>query len=136
VSVEAQYKAIHLLQYLATGKTQAPENELLLNKVFCKFPVTDPVPFGIEFSSDELKMAEGLLKGAINNWPKMKSMSPNSFRGSFLIREGTIEEVEDRWIIQVSKKPFDVLLKSLPWGFTFINLPWLQKFISVEWKLL
>ena len=136
VSIEAQYKAIHLLQYLATGKTQAPENELLLNKVFCKFPISEPVPFGVEFLPGELKMAEGLLMGAIKNWPKMKSMSPNSFRGSFLIREGTIEETEDRWLIHVTKKPFDVLLKSLPWGFTFINLPWLQKFVSVEWKLL
>lgn len=136
VSVEAQYKAIHLLQYLVTGKTQAPENELLLNKVFCNFPITEPVPFGVEFDPNELKMAEGLLQGVINNWPKMKTMSPAALRGSFLVREATIEENADKWILKVKKKPFDVLLKTLPWAFTFIKLPWVEKFISVEWPLL
>ncbi len=135
VNIETQYKAIHLLQYLATGRSEAPENELLLNKIICNFPITEPVPFGVEFTPDELKMAEGLLVGAIKNWPKMKNMSPNSLRGSFLIREGTIEELEDRWVLKVTKKAFDVLLKSLPWGYTFIKFPWLEKHISVEWKL-
>jgi len=135
VSVEMQYKAIHILQYLATGKTQAPENELVLNKILCDFPITDPVPFGVEFDPNELKMAEGLLQGAINNWPKMKTMVPNSLRGSFLIREGIIKEEEDRWDLTVTKKPYDVLLSSIPWGYTFIKLPWLTKVVSVEWKL-
>jgi hypothetical protein len=135
VSVEMQYKAIHILQYLATGKTQAPENELVLNKIFCNFPIAEPVPFGVEFDPNELKTAEGLLQGAINNWPKMKTMVPNSLRGSFLIREGMIEEAEDRWDLTVTKKPYDVLLSSIPWGYTFIKLPWLTKVVSVEWKL-
>lgn len=136
VSEEAQHKAIHILQYLVTGKTEAPENELILNKILCNYPLTEPIPYGVEFDPEELKIAEGLLFGVIKNWPKMKTMQPNALRGSFLVREGTIKEEPERWLIKVQKKPFDVLLKTVPWGFTFIKLPWLQKFVSVEWQFI
>lgn len=136
VDIDAQYKAIHILQYLVTGKTEAPENELLLNKIFCNFPITEPVPFGIEFTPDELKIAEGLLVGVIKNWSRMKSMTPNSLRGSFLIREGTIKQEDDKWLLTVKKQTFDILLKTIPWGFTLVRFPWAEKFISVEWKLM
>lgn len=135
-SVEAQHKAIHILQYLVTTKTEAPENELILNKVMCGYPVAEPVPFGIEFEEKELQIAESLLVGVIKNWPRMNTMVPNSLRGSFLIREGTIKEGEAKWELKVQKKPFDILLKSIPWGYNFIRLPWNDYFITVEWKLL
>ncbi|MGH1336991.1 MAG: contractile injection system tape measure protein [Aureispira sp.] len=136
VDIDAQYKAIHILQYLVTGKTEAPENELILNKVMCGFPVAEPVPFGVEFDPKELKIAEGLLLGVIKNWPRMNTLVPNSLRGSFLMREGTIKEGEAKWELKVQKKAFDILLKSIPWGYNFIRLPWNDYFITVEWKLL
>lgn len=136
VDINAQYKAIHILQYLVTGKTEAPENELILNKVMCGFPVVEPVPFGIEFEPKELQIAESLLLGVIKNWPRMNTLVPNSLRGSFLIREGTIKEAETKWELKVQKRPFDILLKSIPWGYNFIRLPWNDYFITVEWKLL
>lgn len=136
VDEEAQYKGIHILQYLVTGKTEAPENELVLNKILCNFPVTNPVPFRVEFSPNELQAAESLLGGVIKNWSKMKNMTPNSLRGSFLIRNGAIKEEEDKWNLQVERQTFDILLKSVPWGFSFIKFSWLEKFLTVEWKLM
>lgn len=136
VSEETQYKAIHILQYLVTGKTEAPENELVLNKILCNFPVTDPVPFSVEFDPKELQAAESLLGGVIKNWSKMKNMTPNSLRGSFLIRPGAISEKEDKWNLVVERQTFDILLKSLPWSFSFIKFSWLEKFLTVEWKLM
>ena len=136
VSEEAQYKGIHILQYLVTGRTEAPENELVLNKVLCNFPVTNPVPFSVEFDPKELQAAESLLGGVISNWSKMKNMTPNSLRGSFLIRQGAIIEEEEKWNLKVERQTFDILLKSVPWSFSFIKFPWLEKFLSVEWKLL
>lgn len=136
VDVEAQYKAIHILQYVVTSRAQAPEHELLLNKVFCGFPITEPVPFGVEFTPQELQTGESLLKGVIQNWPKMKNMTPNSLRGSFLMREGTLKEEEGKWKVVIHKQTFDILLKSLPWGYNFIRFPWNEKFITVEWKLM
>ncbi|CAA6829481.1 MAG: Unknown protein [uncultured Aureispira sp.] len=136
VSEEAQYKAIHILQYLVTGRTEAPENELVLNKILCNFPVTEPVPYSIEFDPSELQAAESLLGGVIKNWSKMKNMTPNSLRGSFLIRQGAVKEEEDKWNLKVERQTFDILLKSVPWSFSFIKFPWLEKFLTVEWKLM
>lgn len=136
VSEETQYKGIHILQYLVTGKTEAPENELVLNKILCNFPVTDPVPFSVEFDPNELQAAESLLGGVIKNWAKMKNMTPNSLRGSFLIRPGAITEEEDKWNLVVERQTFDILLKSVPWSFSFIKFSWLEKFVTVEWKLM
>lgn len=136
VSEEAQHKAIHILQYLVTGKTEAPENELVLNKILCNYPVTSPVPFSIEFDPSELQAAESLLGGVIKNWAKMKNMTPNSLRGSFLIREGSVTEEDEKWNLVVERKTFDILLKSVPWSFSFIKFSWLEKFLNVEWKLM
>lgn len=136
VSEETQYKAIHILQYLVTGKTEAPENELVLNKILCNFPVTDPVPFSVEFDPKELQAAESLLGGVLQNWAKMKNMTPNSLRGSFLMREGAVTEEEEKWNLVVERKTFDILLKSVPWSFSFIKFSWLEKFLTVEWKLM
>lgn len=136
VDVDAQHKAIHILQYLVTGRTEAPEHELLLNKVMCAYPIIEPVPFGIEFTEQELGTAESLLQGVIQNWTKMKSMTPNSLRGSFLVREGTLKEEETQWVVHVPKQTYDILLKSLPWGYSFIRFPWGEKFIVVDWKIM
>ena len=136
INEESQHKAIHLLQFIANGNTSAPENELLLNKVFCAYPITEPIPFSMDFSEHELKVAESLMMGAIKNWPKMNTLTPASLRGTFLNREGTLVEEEEKWIVTVKKQTYDVLLKSVPWNFTFINLSWMSKSISVEWKLI
>ena len=136
ITEESQHKAIHLLQFIANGNTSAPENELLLNKVFCAYPITEPIPFSMDFSEHELKVAESLMMGAIKNWPKMNTLTPASLRGTFLNREGTLVEEEEKWIVTVKKQTYDVLLKSVPWNFTFINLSWMSKSISVEWKLI
>ena len=135
VSEDAQIKAVHLLQYIATGKTEHPENDLVLNKILCGLPLSTPVPMDVGLTEDELKVASGLLSGAIANWTKMKTMSPDSLRGTFLLREGTIKEEGDRWKLKAEKGSFDILLKTLPWAFNFVRYGWLQKFIMVEWPL-
>ncbi|MDC0230520.1 contractile injection system tape measure protein [Aureispira] len=135
IDLESQYKAIHILQYLANGNTSAPENELVLNKILCNFPISEPVPFSVEFDKKELEVAEGMLQGVIKNWNKMKTLTPASLRGSFLIREGTIEEMPENWFLKVKKATYDVLLQSLPWSYSFIQLPWTDKHLKVEWKL-
>jgi hypothetical protein len=135
VSEEAQIRAVHLLQYVATGKTEHPENDLVLNKILCGLPLNTPVPTDVGLTEEELKIASGLLSGAIANWPKLKTMSPDSLRGTFLLREGTIKEEADRWKLKVEKGSFDILLKTIPWAFNFVRYGWLQKFIMVEWQL-
>jgi hypothetical protein len=135
VNVEAQIRAVHLLQFIATGKTEHPENELVLNKIICGLPLDTPVPMDVGLTEDELRVASGLLSGAIANWPRMKTMSPDSLRGTFILREGTIKEESDRWKLFVEKGSFDIMLKTIPWAFTFVRMGWMPKFIMVEWPL-
>ncbi len=134
VSIEAQYKAIHLLQYLVTKQIETPENELLLNKVLVGLPVNTPVPITADINEAELKFADSLLQGAINNWTRLKTMSPDSMRSTFLIRTGKLSEEADRWKLAVDKNSFDMLLRTITWGFTFVRYPWLEKSLFVEWN--
>ena len=134
VSDEALFKSVHLLQFLANGQTSTPENELLLNKVLCNIPIDTPVPLSMEFTADELQLAESLLEGAIANWKQMSKMPAGALRGSFLMREGQLMEKEDRWTLKVNKGAFDIILKTLPWGLNLVKLPWMEKFLSVEWN--
>jgi len=134
VSIEAQYKAIHLMQYLVTKQTETPENELLLNKVLVGLPINTPVPITVDIDEAELKFADSLLQGAINNWTRLKTMSPDSLRATFLIRTGKLSEEADRWKLIVDKNSFDMLLRTITWGFTFVRYPWLDKSVFVEWN--
>jgi hypothetical protein len=134
ISVDAQYKAVHLLQYLVTKKIETPENELILNKILCGLPVNAPVPLSADISEAELKFSESLLQGAINNWARLKTMSPDAMRSTFLIRNAKIVEEADRFKLIVDKGSFDMLLRTITWGFTFVKYPWMQKAIFVEWN--
>jgi hypothetical protein len=135
ISEEAQIKGVHLLQFIATGKTEHPENELVLNKIICGLPLSTPVPMDIGLSDEEKRIASGLLSGAIANWPRMKTMTPDALRGTFILREGNIKEEADRWKLKVEKGSFDILLKTIPWAFNFVRMGFMPKFISVEWPL-
>lgn len=133
LSEDAKVRGVLLLQYLATGQTSSPENELVLNKIMCSLPVSTPVPTSVDFTPDEIKAADGLLLGAIGNWSKMKTMSPAALRGTFILRTGNIVEEADRWRLTVDKGPYDIILKTLPWGYTFVKFQWMDKFITVDW---
>jgi hypothetical protein len=134
VSEQAQFKAAHILQYVVAKRTETPENEMVLNKILCGIPLEMPIPLSMEFSEDELNIAESLLQGAINNWARMKTMAPDALRGTFLNREGSILEEADRWKLKVEKGTFDMLLKTITWGFSLIKFPWMGKPLYVEWN--
>jgi hypothetical protein len=134
ISVDAQYKAVHLLQYLVTKKIETPENDLILNKILCGLPLNAPVPLSADISEAELKFSESMLQGAINNWARLKTMSPDAMRSTFLIRNAKIIEEADRFKLVVDKGSFDMLLRTITWGFTFVKYPWMQKAIFVEWN--
>ena len=136
VDEAAQIKAVQMLQYLVSGKLEAAENELVLNKVFVGLPLNTPIPFEFDLSQEETKMLDSLIMGALTNWSRIKGMGSNGFRSTFLLREGSIEEADESWKVVIVKKQLDVLLKTIPWGYSFIKLPWLKKVITVEWPIM
>ena len=132
-SVEYANNAIHLMQYMATGQRNSPEYLLQFNKLLCGLAVDDFLPFENTITDNDFAEADNLLEAIITNWKALKNTSIEGLRTSFLQRKGILAEKEKHWVLQVERKGFDLLLDSLPWGFSMIKLPWMKKFIEVEW---
>lgn len=132
-STENQNKAVQYLQYLATGLTQTEEAYLPLNKVLCGLPVTQTVPNDITISVEEENLIHGLIQAVIEHWPFIGSSSVDGFRGNWLVRDGLLREMEDRWELTVDKKGYDILINRYPFSFSIIKYPWMEKPLHVTW---
>lgn len=125
--------AIHLLHYLATKKEQAFENELVLEKFFCGFPLGHSVSRFITLCDEHKQMAEEVLRAAIAHWIALKNTSPDGLRTAFLQREGKLMIENDTTRILVERKTQDILLDKIPWNLHLIKLPWRKNIIYVDW---
>lgn len=131
---KSSHKAVHLLQYLANKGEQMEEHELLLNKLLCGIPFEKPVYKDIVLTDKEKETCDSLLEGVIENWAILKKTSPDSLRGSFLLREGRLTEEPQGWRLRVEEKGYDVLVEKLPWSIGMLKLPWMKKMLFVDWK--
>lgn len=133
VSPEAEIKAVHILQYAASGLEEAEEHHLLLNKVLCGVKLATPIPFEMELTESDKNLTNQMLKGVLQNWNRLNNTSIEAMRETFLMREGMLDETEKNFQLKVEKKTLDILLESMPWSFGMIKLPWMQKRLLVEW---
>ena len=131
---EEQSRAIRLTEYLVTGSTEMEEHQLALNKLLCGAPLEFQVPASIDLTPEEEELCSKMLQGVIRNWEKMKATRPNTFRETFLKREARLYKVEDRWELVVARKPYDMLMDSLPWNISMIQLSWMPERLVVHWK--
>lgn len=127
-------RAVHLLQYLASGQQETEEYLLAFNKILCGLPLDHPVPSSIEITAEETDMVNSLLSAVLQNWEKMSNSTIENLRGSFLLRDGRLEEEGDRSRLRVESKGFDILLSFLPWTISVVHLPWMEKRVEVEWR--
>ncbi|MEM9340164.1 MAG: contractile injection system tape measure protein, partial [Bacteroidota bacterium] len=130
---EVAARAVLLTHYLVTGVEEAPEQELVLNKVICGVPVQEPVSFSLSLSDNEKEISESLLKGVLQNWSRMSHISVEALREGFLVRPGQLMENEAQWMLEVESSAIDLLLDTLPWSFKTIKLPWMEKNLNVKW---
>ncbi len=127
-------RAIHLLQYLATGRVGDMEHELALNKILCGVPLDQPLERQIRLTKKEKTEADGLLRAVIGHWSALGKTSIDGLRGTFLCREGKLSQKPNgTWLLQVEQQTVDLLLGKLPWIFSTIKLPWMQEMLTVEW---
>jgi hypothetical protein len=133
VSKNAQYKAIHLIKYLATGKTEFDVFDLTLEKLICGISLDEPVPRKVEFSEREIAESEDLLMSVIEHWKVVKNSSPDALRNTFFQREGILQKNEFGWQINIERKTQDILIDSIPWGFSMIVPSWNNYIITIEW---
>lgn len=133
ITKEAQYKAIHLLKFLSTGQWKSPEYNLAFEKICCGFNLDEPVPLCVNCDAADETEAESLLSSVIAHWKILKNTSVTGLRQTFLQREGIVTRKDGDWKLQVERKTWDVMLDSIPWGFSTVTLPWNKYFIYTEW---
>lgn len=131
--MEARSRAVHLLQYLADGRTDAPEPELALNKLLSGAAIADPVEPGIAPTAAEIETCDGLLRAMIANWPIIKDTSIAGLRETFLQREGRLRRGGERWDLHVQRKALDVLVDQIPWTFSTVYHRWMADPVQVTW---
>ncbi len=131
---EAQIRAMFLLQHAVFGIIAFPEHEMTLNKLLTGFDVAETIPQTVELTPHEKETVENMLKGALQNWQKLRNTSIEGFRAAFLQRNGKLEEKDDFYQLTVEDKAYDVLLDTCPWNFRTIKFPWMKKMIQVKWR--
>ena len=125
--------AVHLLQYLVDGRTEAPEPLLVLNKIMCGVPTATPVEHAIEATEQERELCERLLKSMIANWKIISNTSIAGLRETFLQREGKLERTPDGWKLRVQRKTLDVLVDQIPWSISVVDHKWMPQSLYVNW---
>lgn len=131
---EQAFRAMHIMEYIATGSTEVEEHHLFLYKILAGVPVTEPVPQLMNISDGEKAIADDMLSAVISNWDGIGSTSTDGLRESFLNREGRISDHGEHWELVVESRAFDVLLDRIPWGIGMIKLPWMKKLLKVQWR--
>ena len=131
---EIRERAIQLLEYIATGQSEFEEWDLTLNKILCGANPDFPVSPRIELSTEERELCDKLIKGTVYNWEKMRGTRMETFRETFIQRDGRLYQKEGRWELIVDNKAYDVLLDTLTWNISMINLSWMNTRITVQWR--
>jgi hypothetical protein len=126
-------RAVHLLQYLVDGRTQAPEHLLTLNKILCGLPTAVPIEMAIEPSAQELEMCDKLLDAMLANWSLLANSSVDALRETFFQREGRLNRDGGKWNLLVQRKTLDVLVDQAPWSFRVILHSWMPDALHVTW---
>lgn len=128
-------RAIHLLQYLATGQENSNEFELPLNKLLCGFSPAEPVDMNFYLTRKEKSEAEKLLRAVIGHWQVLKNTTPGGLQGTYLCREGKLSRRSSGdWQLQVEQKAYDILLADLPWSISAVRFPWMEDMLWVDWQ--
>lgn len=130
----ARQRAVGLLQVLATPQARIAEYALPLNKLLCNLEQMHPFEFGPRLKKRELRECNQLLEAVIAQAPILRNMSPDGFRGSFLLRNGVLSARAGHWLLQVEAQTYDIVLDRLPWNRDWIKLPWMEAPLRVEWS--
>jgi hypothetical protein len=128
-------RALSLLHFMATGRTDAPEYELVLPKILCHVPLDMPPESQVDLTIAEQDEAVALLESVIRHWQVLRNTSPDGLREAFLLRPGKVSVRDDGdGVVQIESRTHDILLDQLPWGLSMIKLPWMRNMLRVDWR--
>lgn len=123
----------HLLHYIATGKTNAPEYEMTFEKFLCHIPANQPLNRHRKLSRIHKTQAQNLIDSVKHNWKPMKSSSTALLQNEFFQRSGKLVTADFDYTLTVERKTQDILLDKLAWGISIVKLPWKDRFVFVNW---
>jgi hypothetical protein len=127
-------RAIYLLYFLATGRIDAKEYELVIPKMLCHFPLERALGSNIIIATAEQEEGSALIAAVIRHWEVLKNTSVEGLQETFLKRSGKLSLLDNgEWLLQVESNACDILLEQLPWGISMIKLPWMPEMLRVEW---
>ena len=106
---------------------------MVLNKVLCGLPLEAPLPKSISLYPAEQAEADHLLNAVLGHWNALKNTSPDGLRHNYLMREGQLHRRTAGWRLRVERKPQDLLLNRLPWGYSTVNFAWMPETLHIEW---
>lgn len=133
--IGTRIRAVFILQRLVTDEVREyEEHELAFNRILTGCPFYIPLPKTLKLTQNEIQTAESMLAGVKANWDKLKNTSIKGFQRSFIERPGRLEQREEKWVLYVENRGYDILLDSLPWSYRTIRLPWLKKKINIIWR--
>lgn len=123
----------HLLHYIATGKINAPEYDMIFEKFLCNIPMNQTINRHIKLSRKHKTQAKNVIESVQHNWAPMKKSSVALVQNEFFQRPGKLVITDSDYTLTVERKTQDILLEKLSWGIGLVKLPWHKKFIFVNW---
>jgi hypothetical protein len=129
----AKQCAVSLLHYLVYEDLNPPEYMLPFNKLVCGMSIDDVFDLATPLTTAQTMACDELLEAVIDNAPILNKMSVNGFRGSFLLRQGSLSASEGSWLLRVDRETYDLVLERFPWSWQWFKLPWMEYPMRVEW---
>jgi hypothetical protein len=128
-----RHLAVQMVHYLATGKDDFFESDLVFSKFLCGVPLETPVSRASLLTEAGKNEANQLLKEVIKHWSALKNTSPDGLRQMFLQRNGKLFKKERNYRLVVERKAQDILLEKLAWNISMVKIPWLKELLYVDW---
>lgn len=123
----------HLLHYIATGTTNAPEYDMAFEKFLCNIPMNRTINRHIKLSRKHKTQAKNVIESVQHNWNPMKKSSVALLQNEFFQRSGKLVVTNHDYTLTVERKTQDILLEKLGWGIGLVKLPWKEKFLFINW---
>ncbi|MCC8366142.1 hypothetical protein J8V57_07570 [Xenorhabdus sp. PB61.4] len=132
VSLEAQRKAVCLLDWLIWAEEEIPVWRLTLNKILCGLPMHDNALWLTPEPEQQTAINQWLEKTVVQ-LPAWKKMGINDVRHLFLQRSGELNELNGLINIHIRPEVYDVLISEWPWPINIARFSWLQYPITITW---
>ncbi len=123
----------HVLHYIATGRINAPEYDMIFEKFLCNIPMHQTINRHIKLSRKHKTQAKNVIESVQHNWAPMRKSSAALLQNEFFQRPGKLVITDSDYTLTIERKTQDILLDKLSWGIGLVKLPWHEKFMFVNW---